>query len=488
MKTKKYLLGIVAAGIVACLHSCYDMDVFPQDQLGPENFWKTERDIQMGLTGVYSLMKQGNKDWQLYWLEGMTDNAYCQHITQSPYYNIQMGNLEPTTGGPVSGIYAGSYGGIAACNNFMKNFSKARSNAKISETKANAYEAEVRFLRAWCYFELVARYGDVPLYKEAIESVEASKVKQSPAGKVYEWIEEDLNFAIAHLPDIAYGSGHAVKASAQGLLARVALFRENWEEAARLTRDIITGGRYRLADTYESIFIKKRGQKNNPEILFSITYLNPDYRHNGEMEYYYRSALTPLDNLMNEYDFSIDKRAQAWFVNVGIGGREWVNPMGETAQTGYMSMTGWISVKHFDKYDAELYAFSEYDFRTDNDIVILRYADICLMYIEALLEQNGGTTTDPLALDCMKKIRDRAGLPELTLITRSDLRKERRRELAFEGLRHFDLVRWKTAGEAMPNLVTPAGKCKFDNRFYTWPFPQTEMDVNPNLDQKEGYR
>lgn len=487
MKIDKYFISILFAGMVFCTTSCYDMDVFPQNQLGPGNFWKTEKDIQMALTGVYSKMKQGNKDWQLYWLDGMTDNAYCQHVTQSSYYDIQMGNLQPVLGGPVSGIYAGNYSGIAACNNFLKNFPQAKMNAKISESKANEYEAEVRFLRAWCYFELVERYGDIPLYKESIESVEASKVKQSPKEEVYRFIYEDLEYAIQNLPDIAYGSGHAVKASAQGLMARIALFQSKWDVVTDVTQDIIASGMYRLADTYESIFIKKHGQKNNPEILFSITYLNPDIRHDGEVEYYYRSALTPLDNLMSLYDHQKDKRAQAWYVNVGVGGREWVNPMGETVQTGYMSMTGWISVKHFDKYDAELYRFGDYDFRTDNDIVILRYADIYLMYIEAMVEKGGGVTTDGQAITYMNEIRKRAGLTELKSINRIDLRQERRRELAFEGLRHYDLLRWGIAKEVMSGLVTPSGNCKFEDHFYIWPFPQSEMDINPNLDQKDGY-
>lgn len=488
MKKIKFIIGTWILSMTATFTSCYDLDLYPKNELGQGNFWKTERDIQMGLAGVYAQMKNGNKDWQQNWLDGMTDNAYCQHVSQNGFLNVQLGTIEPTSGGAINGVYVGSYKGIAACNGFMKNFAQAKANAKLSETKANEYEAEVRFLRAWCYWELVQRYGDVPLYKEAIESVEASKIKQSPASDVYTFIYEDLDFAIKHLPDVPYGSGHAVKGSAQGIKARIALFREDWGTVETITKDIIASGQYSLADTYESLFIKREGQKNNPEILFSVTYLLPDYRHDAELEYYHRSALTPLDDLINQYDQQKDKRFNAWYVNVGKGNREWTNPLGGTAQLGNMPMTDWICVKLFDKYNPDKYGISEYDYRTDDDAVIIRYADIYLMYIEAMVEKGGGTTTDANAIKYMNEIRNRAGLASLQTITRNDLRQERRKELAYEGLRHFDLIRWKIAKEVMTKLETPSGKCKFEDHFYLWPFPQSEMDINPNLDQKTGYR
>jgi len=487
MKTIKYITGAILLGITLTFTSCYDMDLFPKTQLGPDNFWKTERDIQMGLTGVYAQMKQGSKDWTMFLLDGITDDAYCQHVVQSPYNNLQLGNIEAATGGPVSSIYSGNYSGISACHTFLKNFEQAKISAGLTESKANEYEAEIRFLRAWCYFELLQKYGDIPLYKEAIESVEASKVKQSPASEVYQFIYQDLEFAVQHLPNVAYGSGHAVKASAQGLMARVALFEGKWDIVEKQTTDIISSGFYRLADTYESIFIKKRGQKNNPEILFSVTYLNPDYRHNAEQEYYFRNALSPLDDLMDQYDFTKDKRAKAWYVYPGVGEREWTNPMGEIVRTGNSTITGWTCIKHLDKDDPEIYEKGEYDFRTDNDIIVIRYADIYLMYIEAMVEKSGGTTSDANAVRFFNQIKERAGLEPVTSVTRDELRLERRRELAFEGRRYFDLIRWKTVKEVMSNLVTPSGQCTFNDKAYTWPFPQSEMDINPNLDQKTVY-
>lgn len=469
------------------LTSCHEMDLFPQDQLGPDNFWKSERDIEMGLTGVYSKMKNGYMDWNMYWLEGLTDNAYCKHSSQSVFFNMQQGYIEPTTGGPVSGVYAGSYTAISACNVFLKNFYQVKESIFTSDSDANKYEAEVRFLRAYCYFNLVMHYGDVPLYKELLDTIEDYKVKQSPAEDVYAFINEDLDFAIENLEDVAYTSGHAVKASAKALKARFALFRGDWKTVESETKGIIDAGKNKLADTYESIFIKREGQANNPEIIFSINYMNPDYRHNAEMEFYYWSALTPTQDLIDIYDLEKDKRAKSWYVYAGEGGKKWTNPFGNEVEIEQTTLTGYILLKHFDKNDKNIYSNSAYDFRTDNNVIVLRYADVLLMYVEAMLEQNNGVTTDPLAVQVFNSIRERAGLETVSSVTREELRKERRRELAFEGLRHFDLIRWKIAKDVMNNLVTPGGPCYFEDRYYVWPFPQSEMDINPNLDQKSGY-
>lgn len=483
---KKNLKYMFLIGLLVIMPACNNMDLFPQDQLGSDNFWKTELDIQSGIAGVYTKLKGGSMDWNRYALDNITDNSYCW-TTKGYAANIQRGSIEATTGGIISSNYSAGYAGVAACNNFMKNFPNAKINAKLSEEKSNAYEAEVRFLRAFFYFELVRFYGDIPLYKEAIESVEASKVKQSPASEVYDFIYNDLNFAIENLPNVVYGSGHAVKGSALALKARVALFQEDWKTVENCTRELIQSGRYRLADTYKSIFIKREGQENNPEIIFSITYLNPDYRHDAEQVYYFQNEIAPMEDLINCYDEN-DERFKEWYVYTGLGGKSFINPFGEEVQTEQAPLTGWVLLKHMDKYKRETYSYSNYDFRTDNDVIVIRYADVYLMYIEAMLELNNGATSDALAVKCMNEIRERANLNSIKSITRDELRLERRRELAFEGLRHFDIIRWRIAKAVMTSLITPAGKCIFEDHMYVWPFPLSEMDINPQLVQKTGYK
>lgn len=485
MKFYKYILGCCWVGALL-LTSCYDMNLFPQDKLGPELFWKNEADIQKGVTGVYSKLYGGYMGWNRYLLEGITDNAYCKNGDQAAYRNMQMGVLEPTSGGPIVTAFSGSYNGVVACNVFLKNFQNAKINAKLSESRANQYEAEVRFIRACFYFELVQRYGDIPLYKEAIDVVEDSKVKQSPVSEVLEFIHQDLDYAITYLEDKPYSDGHAVKTSAQAMKARVALFEKDWKTVKKLTEEVILSDKYDLASDYNSLFIKREGQLNNPEIIFSVNYLNPDNRHDAERELYYWNAATPTEDLMACYDDN-DKRKKEWYVYVGIGNKVWTNPMGELAETNSGTETGWILLKHLDKYNPEIYKLTSYDFRTDNNVIVLRYADVLLMYVEAVIELSGGMTTDVNALRYMNAIRSRAGITSLSSVSLDQLYLERRRELAYEGLRHFDLIRTGQAEVVMNQLVTPAGKCSFKSHFYFWPFPQSEIDANPMLDQKPGY-
>lgn len=492
---KKNIIYILLAGMLGFFASCNDLELFPQDQLGPANFWKTKKDIDMGLAGVYSKLKGGYMDWNRYRLDGLTDDGFCRH--DLAVRNIQYGYLENTTSGPVDGIFKGAYQGVAACNNFMKNFPTAKENAQLTENEAAVYEAEVRFLRGLFYFELVQRYKDIPLYKEAIESVESAKVKQSPESEILQFIHEDIDYAIANLPDDAYGSGHAVKNSAQALKARILLYQNDWAGVEKYTKAVISSNKCALAKDLNSIFIKKGGltsenQINNPEIVFSVTYLAPDVyqtSYGTETEFYCWSALSPTENLMKIYSEN-DKRFKEWYYYSGVGIREWTNPFGDVVSVTDATFTGWMLLKHFDKYHKENYAFGDFDFRTDNDIIILRYADVLLMYIEAKVEQGGGNTSDSDAIDYMNAIRERAGIEKVgSVISREELRLERRKELAFEGLRYFDITRWKIAENIMNGFApTPDGvTCKFEERFYVWPFPLSETDINPNLDQKDGY-
>jgi hypothetical protein len=84
-------------------------------------------------------------------------------------------------------------------------------------------------------------------------------------------------------------------------------------------------------------------------------------------------------------------------------------------------------------------------------------------------------------------IRSRAGVPALTTLTRALVRKERRRELAFEGLRLFDVVRWRIGKDINDKLIHSNIRLKWDDKFYIWPFSQSEMDINKALKQNEGY-
>ncbi|MGV8094318.1 MAG: RagB/SusD family nutrient uptake outer membrane protein [Mangrovibacterium sp.] len=505
---KKYIASLQIIITVALLASCNDLDLFPQDKLGPETFWKTEDHIKQGLAGAYSKLKSASSsqysyfDWHLPWLDAITDNAIdLSTAASSSAWMVQRGDLTPDIGGIIDNLYASSYIGIAACNNFLENLPQAAINAGITSAKANEYEGEIRFLRALFYSNLAIFYGDVPLYRKIPATVDDAKVKQSPVDLVFSLINEDLDFAIASLPNVRYSSntGHACKASAQALKARVALFNNDYNTVKMLASQIIADGKHSLStgnDPYNGIFTHSGSggtQLTNPEILFSTTYLKPNYIHQADkyagydLTYYAGALVQPLKDLIDCYS-SNDKRLLLWYAYPDPATKQFtVNGITVTSNSNLVA--GWKFMKFQDKNDAAMLNATTGQ-QSDQDAVLLRYADVYLMYIEAMVETGGGTTSDANAVAYMKEIRSRAGLSttNLTSVTREELRLERRKELAFEGLRYYDMKRWKIL-EKLNGFIAYPGLAPFvfKNNFYNWPFPQTEMEVNPNLDQKAGY-
>ncbi|MGV8095841.1 MAG: RagB/SusD family nutrient uptake outer membrane protein [Mangrovibacterium sp.] len=488
---KKILfLYVFVTGICTLFTSCNEMDVFPKGEISNESFWQNEDDVKMAVAGTYTFLRANHLAAGAYKLEGATDNGWVPQ-PGSVIQEMQIGSsysplehFESVGGNILLELFGQCYKGIAACNDFFKFFPSVVAKINIPAGRAAVYEAEVRFLRAYFYFQLVQKYRDIPLYKESIESIEASKIKQSPASEVYAFIHEDLDFAIRNLPDQAYSDGHVVKGTAQALEARVSLFQEDWTKVETLTRAIIESGKFSLTDNYNKLFIKREGQKNNPELMFTTLYLKGSVENDMELNFGIYPQLLPLANLVNSYDIN-DNRRKEWFSNVADN--IYVNPFGDQIVLQSSALTGWLFTKLFDKNSQAFYTTGMYDYHTENDIVLIRYADVYLMYIEAMVEKGGGTTTDALAIQCMNKIRNRAGISEMNVISRDELRLERRRELASEGLRYFDMVRWRIAETVMNGLQVPTGVGKFLSHFYTWPFPQSEIDLNPQLDQKNGY-
>jgi hypothetical protein len=317
---------------------------------------------------------------------------------------------------------------------------------------------------------------------------------------------DDLDFAISKLPDVAY-TGRAVKGSALGLKARVLLFNSRWQEAATTAKQIMDAGKFSLSNSYYGLFVKP-GQNANSEIMFSIKYLLPNMFHT--MDYMYGwdqwELIQPVQNLVDAYEATDGKPVSQSsvynpatpFVNrdprlkltVYVPGDPWKyspNGLFDPAKDGN-NKTGYNLKKYLDT----LRAPAGYATQSDQDFVLLRYADILLMYAEA---QNEASGPDQSVYSAVNAVRARPGInmPPLPQGLTQDqmrqrIRNERRVELAFEGLRYFDLLRWKIADVVIPQIVNPGGvKRKFEQKNYVWPFPQSEIDIDPDLKQNTGY-
>lgn len=499
---KTIFRNILLATATMLFFSCTGfLDRQPLNQMSSTVFWRNQTDADMALAGLYSRLNASSfNHYQGYW-SGVADDIFC-----SNGWGIVLisGNAQATDS-YASRVYVDSYKGIATANDFLDNIDKITS---LNDKEKSQYKGEAYFMRALFYFYLTEFYGDVPLHLKTVYTVDESKVKQTAKSVIVEQMLKDLDFAIANLPDMPY-SGHAVKGSALALKAKYLLHNEKWAEASVAAKAIINSKIFSLYNKYPDIFLAK-GQDNNSEIIFSNKYLLPDSYHRLDADLLIDGIYDPRQDFVDEFEYkdgrlisnpsAIDNDPDNWsnrdprlsytvrrdtthFVtSAGIRFLNWV----------YSSTSGYKNNKHLN-VDAYPIVSST---KSDQDWVLLRYADVLLMYAEAENEAKGPySAVGPSVAEAVNMVRARVGMPGIPTsgldkdTMRQLIRHERRVELGIEGSRYLDIKRWKIAEKIIPKIVLPgSGNRLFDpNRDYVWPFPQTDCDINPNLDQKPGY-
>lgn len=486
----------------------------PTDQIPSENFWKTQADADIALTAIYSYLIQGynytnanntGQGWGSgtpYW-ETLTDNA-----VSGAFQNVANGTIEATTGTIQSDAYNTSYKAIQACNIFLANI----GNVPLQTAAMNQYIGEVRFIRGYYYFLLAQLYGDVVYYSRPIGNAsvdpESYQLGRTPKAQVIDSVISDFIFAVNNLPDNAY-TGHVVKGTALGYLAKLYLTQGNWQMAATTAKTIINSNKFSLfTGGYRGLFLKP-SQTNNPEIMFSGRYQVPNAYSPADYLYTYSASFQPLKYLVDDYECTDgypitsstlydknapynnrDPRLLATILTPGVlykGGIPFV-PTQIAAQSGFLNKKGVDSTRA-----------TVIGTQSDQDWVYLRYAEILLLYAEA---QNELTGPDATVYNAINSIRARPGVNMPALPSglsqadmRTRIRHERRIELALEGQRYFDLKRWKTDRTVIPTIKDPTASNNrtFPLRDTLWPVPQLEMDVansfgNSNFKQTPGWQ
>lgn len=518
MKTTKLYIQILGSLLVLSTFTSCKKDFLnrnPANQISSGTFWLTANDAELGLVGCYQRLKSGGPNttnsygynnpfgYDRYVYEGLTDNAY--HIyNYLGVSDILLGNLAPTSGLP-STIWSYAYGGISSCNIFLQNI----DNVKMDATQKSVDIGEVHFLRAFFYFELVNCFGDVVMYTRPPTTVsDANTVTRTPKATVLDLIYSDLDSAITTLPDIQYNT-HAVKGSALALKARVYLYNQQWAQAAALCKQIIQSGKFSLYPDYGGQFFAKN--KRNSEVIFATNYSSPDDLQgvtNGlDIDLGLAASLNTYQSMVDAYETASGKmitdptsgydpahsyanRDPRLLKSIRVPGQTYHSTNGTVLQRPVALLTPYYTYKYV---DSTLWPIRNFDIDKDNeDFVHIRYADVLLMYAEATNEATG---PDASVYDALNQVRGRVQLPPVDQTkynTQSTLREfirhERRIELAFEGLRYFDLIRWKIADQVLPTVVNPGGvHGVFPVNHYLMPIPQSEINLNPKLTQNPGY-
>jgi hypothetical protein len=483
----KLLYLVMATMAMACSDF---LDKEPLTQLAADSFWKTEQDVQAALTATYSTHRtsifgsvKGSNGVSMD-IESLSDNAIILSSFVN-YSGILQGGITPSTTGAITQFWGDCYDGIAKCNYFLDNIDGAQSF--LTTANYTKYKSEALFNRCYYYNELVQKYGDVPLvlHSQTIDSVSALRSQpRSPKAEVVSRILTDIDVAIAGLPADAYGDGHAVKGSAIMLKVRILMNNQRFAEAADVAWSLIGDAKnpYSLYKNYSGLFFKEQRAAENKEIIFSVIYQAPTDYHQLDQYVGSRMSCFPTPQLRDSYEINPNTGLKDPRLGMTIfqDGDPWVNNTKTKTfkQDGSVAESTIPFVKMaFKKWIDPTIVTPNASTLSDQNIVKMRYADLLLLYAEAMFESGQGT--DLRALKALNDVRARPGvnMPPQLALTRDNIRNERRVELAYEGIRYNDIIRWGIAETVIPQIIYSAkgDKRKFDG--YLWPVPQAQMDI-----------
>lgn len=544
----KYLYSLMMLAILTA--SCEKLDRYPFSNPSSETFYSNKVEMDLAVNSLYEnwMYPQDGEEW--------SDNLWQRSGTGN---DIIHGTGTTQTYWPFTFRWATAYKMIARANGILDNINNAKD---ITDAYRTQIEAQARFSRAYEYSLLVTHYGDVPLFKTISTLSEAKNATRTPKAEVVKFIYDEMDFAASVLPK-TYTTGlkYFTKGVALGMKARLAISLNDWAVAADASKKVMELSVYDLYPSYRNLFLRA-GQRSS-EIIFSFP-RSATYNNTYDIQYTmsrnaggYASNIPTLE-LIDSYECTdgqtIDKSPlynhKNPFVNrdprlkatIVTPGENWLgfayenhpdstqvfstkdnkkvlNRDSKNSSSPFASFTGYLFKKGID--ETQLAQFN----KVDLDQIIMRYAEILLIYAEAKIELN---QIDQTVVNAINQVRARAyGVPVSAtmlypVITTTDqaalrriLRRERRVEFALEGRRYTDLLRWKIVEKAFNKKVVgvPVNKADYpfagtpvfdeddipsydafiskltvpDVRFfnpekhYLWPVPFAEISLNPGL-------
>ena len=490
------MLGALAT--VAFASSCDSfLDPTPSDVLTPENFYRTSSDAVAAVNGVYEQVKWSY--WLGFWYisDIATDDIFAAPRFGSDGHRMSDWIFDATEW-PMGDMWGSAYRIINRANVVLDRVPAITMDPALRTRVLG----EAHFLRALAYFDLVRCFGDVPLIEHEVKSLDGLRVSRTPAAQVQALIVSDLQEAISGLPPSYSGAdvGRVTRGAALALLAKVYLTAKDWTNAAQLAGQVMASQRYTLLPNWKDNF-KIATKITNSESIFEINYdgvLDPGA---GSVHTLFSlpsgfpggdayGLMTVAPSLAALFDSGDTRGLHSTFITT-----PYKDALGDSVTwTDPPANLGPAFNKYLDETDFENMHTRAW-VRQANDWIVLRYADVLLMYAEAVNE--GGTATAGTAEAALSLVRVRAGRVPVSGLSqgvfRDLVRLERRREFVFEGQRFFDLARWgvldsairaKTAElHAIDSLeTTPHGI-----RGSLLPIPLSELNINPNLTQNPGW-
>ncbi len=513
---KKNLIKYISIAIMLSIFSCSEdnLEKTPIGRFASEDYLTTDDEAEMAIIGVYDFLAiayNNYNDWSSLFLAkllpGDDINTAGASSTDAPKlqqlgdFTFQYDNIA------ITDVWLSLYRIVNSSNAII-------NNIKDEVSIKDEIIAEAKFFRAYAYFELVTMFGDVPFYTQNAGTTAETHIPRTPKSTIYKAIEDDLKDAAIALPlkseYPAKQKFRASKGTAQSLLGKVYLYQEKYALAHEVLLDVISSNEYGLGD-YGKIWLKE--ERAGLESVFEVMYTSQNghdwggpwdgtaksnfiivlmgprgdnsfvgmekigYTNGwgvgvptskfGDLIYADAGDIRRTASLISEADFE----AAGGAVN---------NPSGTNNWAAYQ---GYIRLKYSTKASETSGPVAEVNHSTP--FKIIRYADVLLMAAEAYNKDN----KDGLAIEELKKVRIRAGFTDHTAwenLTGNELFefivKERALELAFEGHRYWDLVRWGKAATEVTGFES--------NKHEVYPIPKREIDLNNAInpeDQNPNY-
>lgn len=540
MKRKNIILNFCLTVGILSITSCSSdfLNVSPNDAIQASDSYKTPKQIDQAITGIYSDLRSISNDEFLMLSEVRSDNAWSNPQTDGLREYSEIGTFragsEITT---FNAAWCDWYKVIMGANTVLE---KIPNITFTNDAIKNQFLGEAYFLRGWAYFELVRMFGNIPIIDKTMIPEEAKTVKQSPAVDVYKnIILPDMTKAESLLPFTASllngdgasasGFGRADQMAAKAMLGRIYMTMAGFPINDATAQDkaeielkyvIDNGNKFWATDSTEW---KKQwiSENNNRYSIFAIQYRTGN---TGNMAIFnFSPALPPSYTSLRIFgnQIYIEKSLMYEFSKLNAAGKPDARVYNTTILTGYNAEKNYVAYSNlfqsltlangtvvpnvysntmFYKYTNSLRKRAALGYTTNiekemkdyNDwpvnYPVIRLEDIQLMYAEILLNKYNNVSG---AIAIVNKIRARAGatLVSTTLSTADALlavKNERRVELCGEGVRWFDLVRWGEWKKAIEDKFdrypnTNVDKANIKPGRYLCPIPYNQMIVEPGL-------
>ena len=483
-----FFIFLIALPFIGCTKK---LEEKPLSLVSPTNFYKTDGDFNQALSGALASLWVFFNNANPYVMLGGGDD--CSSKSDAPAPKVYDVFLENSADSYTRSTWSSFYNTINVCNPIINNVNNA---TLVSDANKKIYEGQARFFRALSYYWLTRMYGEVPIILTVADQLDAAKIGQSSVADIYKLITEDLTLAVNYLPVSFPEVGKPTKGEAKSLLASVYLTMAGWplKDASKyaLARDEAKGvmdlGIYSLEQNYLDLWIVSKALKSK-EIIFALW----GNSANGAAASHRHMSMRPGEEGGYQSYFS-----EARFFNAFPPGprkdASFHTVFTDAAHTTWQKSR--IGQPFIQKYrdggdgatmDGPVLIVGV----GSGDWVATRYAEVLLIYAEAAnMAENGPSNA---ATDAINLVRRRAGgnnqlvyadLPYgMTKEAFDDaVFKERAWELAFEGIRWFDLVRKEQVVSANIALYPYV-----DSHHMLFPKPQTEIDLIPGLTQNPGY-